>query len=578
VRERNSDQKINKKRDLESIDLDIGKDVRAIRSGNYEKRQLEKFADMIRDEAYDDPEEEYDSFEDQGEYDEYDSFEEPDEAYDFDGKYPDDAFEKETLSRSKKKRGRNRTYAFISYVFVMIFLSLIAYVVYFNVKLRSDILNSPYNKRQDTFAEYVTRGEIISADGAILAQTVENEEGSEERVYPYGNEYAHVVGYASNGKSGIESIENYTLLTSHETALNQIKNELFDEKNMGDSVHLTIDSRLQDAAYQALGDWQGAIVVIEPKTGKILAMVSKPDFDPNTISEMWNSYVEDSSSSVLVNRATQGRYAPGSTFKIVTALSYLRDCGSFDGFHFNCEGTLTSEGHSVHCFEGNAHGEEDFEKAFENSCNCAFSTIGLELGGNSLKSTAESLLFNKPLPAAGLNYNESSFTLDNKSGNALIMQTAFGQGETLVSPLHMALIVSAVANDGKVMEPYLVDHVESCYKDVVSSAKEKVYRQIMSEEEASALKGLMEKVVTGGTAQLLSGQPYSAAGKTGSAEYNRADGSIGTHSWFVGFSNVEDPDIAVAIIAEDAGSGSGTAVPIAKQIFDTYYSVVKSYD
>ena len=151
------------------------------------------------------------------------------------------------------------------------------------------------------------------------------------------------------------------------------------------------------------------------------------------------------------------------------------------------------------------------------------------------------------------------------------MQSSIGQGTTLVSPMHMAMITSAVANNGELMKPYYIDHVESDGGDVIKTTKPSVYKELMSESEAQTLKGLMEEVVNSGTGTQLSGESYSAAGKTGSAEYEGSDGSIRTHSWFIGFSNVEDPDLVVAVIAEGAGTGSRAAVPIAHEIFNAYY-------
>ena len=165
----------------------------------------------------------------------------------------------------------------------------------------------------------MVRGEIHSADGEVLARTDVYEGGTEVRVYPYQNIFSHVVGYDTHGKSGLESDANFSLLTSHEFFLDQMKNEFRGEKNMGDTVVTTLDAGLQVVAYNALGDRKGAVLAIEPSTGKILVMVSKPDFDPNTLSENWDALISDGTNSSLLNRVTMGQYPPGSTFKIVTA-------------------------------------------------------------------------------------------------------------------------------------------------------------------------------------------------------------------------------------------------------------------
>ena len=445
-------------------------------------------------------------------------------------------------------------------------MGLIGYLIYFNTIKSDDFINSPYNTRQDTFADRVVRGKIMSSDGEVLAQTNVSEDGTEERSYPYNNIFAHVVGYDTNGKSGLESEANFQLLSSHDFFLNQIRNEFMGTKNTGDTVVSTLNADLQTTAYNSLGDRKGAVVALEPSTGKILAMVSKPDFDPNTISTDWDTLVSDETNSSLLNSAIMGQYPPGSTFKIVTALDYFRSRGSFNGFSFDCQGSITKEGHTIQCYNGEVHGTEDFYTAFANSCNCAFAEIGTELGGASLLKTSEDLLFNQKLPLTS--YRKSSFTLNGSSGIPLIMQTSIGQGNTLVSPMHMALITSAIANDGVLMKPYLIDKVTNAGGDTVSTTEPTDYKRLMTSNEAALLGKLMEGVVQNGTATALNGRGYTVAGKTGSAEYDENGSS---HSWFIGYSNIDKPDLVVAIIVEGGGTGSEAAVPIAADLFDAYY-------
>ena len=467
---------------------------------------------------------------------------------------------------SKRRRARNKEYTFVSVFFVLIFLGLAGYLVYFNTVKSDSFINSPYNTRQDTFADRVVRGSIISSDGEVLAQTNVSEDGTEERSYPYSNIFAHVVGYDTNGKSGLESEANFQLLSSHEFFLTQIRNEFAGAKNVGDTVVSTLNADLQTTAYNSLGDRRGAVVVLQPSTGKILAMVSKPDFDPNTIAANWEQLVNDETNSSLLNRATMGQYPPGSTFKIVTALTYLRQNGTFNGFSYDCQGSITKEDHTIRCYGGTVHGQEDFYAAFAKSCNCAFAEMGTQLGGAALLKTSENLLFNQKLPLRS--YRKSSFTLNGSSGVPLTMQTAIGQGNTLVSPMHMALITSSIANGGVLMKPYLIDKVQNHAGDEVDTTEPEAYKRLMTDNEASLLGELMKGVVQNGTASSLNGRGYTVAGKTGSAEYNESGAS---HSWFVGYSNVDNPDIVVSVIVEDGGTGSEAAVPIAADVFDAYY-------
>ena len=469
-------------------------------------------------------------------------------------------------SSAVKKVNRNREYTWVAAFFLLLFLSLIIWVVCFLSFYSEEFISSPYNTRQDTMADRVIRGDILSSDGQLLATTTVYEDGSQVRYYPYGRIFAHAVGYDSNGKSGLESEGNFQLLSSHEFFLKQMKNEFLGRKNQGDTLITSLDSRLQEAAYYALGDRRGAIFALEPKTGRILAMVSKPDFDPNTIRENWSLIVSDVNDSSLLNRATNGAYPPGSTFKLVTALDYYRSYGTLDGYSIQCQGQITIDDHTIHCYDYAAHGQENLYQAFASSCNCAFAEIGIRLGSRSLRQTAEDLLFNQKLPLPS--YKRSIFSLKPDDVTGLIMQTAIGQGNTLVSPAHMALIVSAAANHGVLMKPTMIDEIRNKEGEVIRRTRPAEDQTLMSKVQAGILCDLMKDVVSYGTAYALNGRGYTAAGKTGSAEFDEEGHS---HSWFVGYCNTEDPELVVSVIVENGGAGSESAVPIAARLFDTFY-------
>lgn len=455
------------------------------------------------------------------------------------------------------------------YLFVGLFIVLMGYIVYFDAVESSDIINSPYNSRQDAFADRVKRGNILASDGTVLAETVEDQNGTEARNYPFGDLYAHVVGYAANGKSGVESIANYDLLTSDTYYMEKVANELKQEKNIGDDAVTTLAPGVQKAAYDALGSKKGAVVALDASTGKVLAMVSKPAFDPNTIEEDWEKLSNDGSGdSRLVNRASQGLYAPGSTFKIVTALAYMEQNSGYGDFSFNCNGRYTEYDHTIRCYGGESHGTVGFSKAFAKSCNGAFASIGLHLDASKYRETAERLLFNKDIPFE-LPAGKSQFKVDKTTSAAERMQTGIGQGNTLVTPLHMALITSAIANDGVLMEPYVIDRLQNYSGDVVTRYKPKEYGELMSASEAAAMQKLMRKVVTDGTGSKLADKSYKAYGKTGTAEYSSDKDK--THSWFTGYAVKDGKTIVVTVIAEGAGSGSEVAVPIASKVFSSYF-------
>ena len=468
--------------------------------------------------------------------------------------------------KAKAKRARNKEFARVTYIFVALFLVLMGYITYFQVARSRDIIRSPYNARQDSYADRVVRGKILDKDGNVLAQTNVSEDGTETREYPYGNMFAHVVGYSVQGKSGLESVENFELLTSNAFFLEKIKNEFQDKKNMGDSVVTTLNLELQEAAYDALGNYKGAVVVMEPSTGKILAMVSKPDFDPNTVAENWD-FLNTDQDSVLLNRATQGQYAPGSTFKVVTALEYMRENPDYENYGYNCTGAIEKDGVTIRCYNGHVHGQVGFQDSLAYSCNTSFSNIGLSLDIKNFRETSKELLFNSKLPSV-LPYSKSSFSLEPGAGSADKMMTAMGQGKTQVSPYHMALITSAIANGGILMKPYLVDSVTNYTGAVIDKNKPEKYKSLMTSEEAAELKQYMSAVVDYGTASVLSGQSYTAAGKTGTAEYSSDKEK--DHSWFIGLTNVDNPELAISVIIESS-DGTAKAVDVAKQVFDAYY-------
>ncbi len=469
-------------------------------------------------------------------------------------------------NEKREKKRQNREYAWVSFFLVLAFLSLAGYLCYYTFALRESFISSPYNTRQDIFQDRVVRGSILSSDGEVLARTyLEGWDNTEKRMYPYGRLFSHVVGYAAEGKGGLEAEANFQLLTSHEFFIDQMKNEFKGEKNLGDTCVTSLSVTLQQAAYDALGDHRGAVIAIEPSTGRILAEVSKPDFDPNDLIDNWEELVGDEDNSSLLNRAVNGSYPPGSTFKIVTALAYYRRMGTLDGYSYTCDGSITREGASIHCYDWNAHGAEDIYGAFAYSCNAAFADIGLFLGGAALKACAEELLFNKKLPLDGC--RQSSFSLDGGSDTQAVMQTAIGQGETLVSPLHMALITCAIANNGVLMKPTLIDRVVNADGEIIRETLPRESRRLLTADEAGAMRALMEDVTEYGTASSLSYRGYTCAGKTGSAEYDAYGNS---HSWFVGYLDQEEPSLVVAVLVEDGGSGSDSAVPVAAQVFDAY--------
>lgn len=473
------------------------------------------------------------------------------------------------MKKKLENRKNNKSIIVSTLIFVITFIAMAGYLIYFNLTQAESIINNSYNKRQGVLSRRTIRGSILSDDKTKLAVTNVDGDGNETRYYPYSGLFSHTIGYLNNGGYGLESLYGYYMLHSNQNFFEQIGNDLYGNRNTGDNVVTTLNVGLQKACYDALGSNRGAVIVMEPSTGKILAMVSKPDFDPNTLAANWSQITGEGSDSVLVNRATQGLYPPGSTFKLITMLEYLREHkNDYGQYHYICDGTYELGNNTINCVRTTAHGDVDLFSSLAVSCNCSFINIGLSLDLDRYKKTAEKMLFNKELPT-NLEYNKSRFVLNGESSEWDIAQTSFGQGKTVITPFHLALITCTIANNGTLMEPYLVSSVESTNGMTVKKFKEEKYDTLITEKEASLLKKGMEQVVKDSFSWLFGGVEYTLAAKSGSAQY----GTEGyEHSLYASFSPADNPEIAVVAVVEGGPQRNTTAAEVTKQIYDYYYS------
>ncbi len=437
------------------------------------------------------------------------------------------------------------------------------------------ILDSSYNRRIGKMQEQVERGTIYAASGEILASVSTNSDGEEERLYTYGRLFSHVVGYTYGEGAGLEGVLNYQLSRSSDSFDNKLHDELTGQKYRGNSVVTTLDYEMQLAAYEALGNNDGAVVVMD-RNGAILAMVSKPDFNPNTLKSQGTDKEAD---APLLNRAVAGLYPPGSTFKTVTLLAYYRQNPSaFSEFLYQCGGIYTKDNISIACVGHKAHGTVNTYDAYAHSCNGAFITMGLATDIQESIDTAERLLFNKEIhyhDGLGLVTSTSGYSLSEASSEWEIMQTSFGQGATLITPLHNALIMQTVANGGVLYEPYIVKSMLSPQgKELYSydgSTGDEYYGAVMTVDEADMLAEHAKAVIEVNFPHVFGDAPYTAAGKSGTAQY----GTEGyEHSLFVGYMPYDDPEIIVSVILEGYnknGTPDRYAVNVAKDIFDAWY-------
>ena len=481
-----------------------------------------------------------------------------------------------TYEAYRKKLKRN-TIRFAA-AFIALFAVMTVYFVYGAVANRVELFSNDYNHRDQLLEKRNLRGTIYAGDGeTVLAysEAYTDEDGSvkQRRIYPYAEIYAHAVGYAPLGGSGIESYSKYDLLHSDIPLSEKVERDSMEDGEdrlyPGNNVITTLDPSLQEAAYEAMEGYEGAVIVTEVSTGRILAMVSKPDFDPGQIEELWDSLMEDTESGTLLNRVTQGMYPPGSTFKIVDTIALLEgNPEAAEDYEFDCSGVFEYEDKSIHCYEYEVHGEVDLAESFAHSCNSSFANIGVNLlDRKALARTLNKLYFGKKLPY-DLPCAVSSAGNVGEMAEADIMQLAIGQGTTGMSPLHVHMITSAVASRGNLMKPYLISELQDADGRELRRYETKDCGSIFSEQTASSIRDMMRLAVTEGTAVGLSGRSYDPCGKTGSAEF---DNNKSSHAWFTGFAPFDNPEICITVLIEGKGMASSYAVPVAGQIMDVWF-------
>jgi len=450
----------------------------------------------------------------------------------------------------------------VAFYLLSLLVILFVYLSYIQV-VESNFLGShPLNRRNAEATHHVENGMIIDKNGEKLAYSKKNGD-SFKREYPYAAITANVVGYDSfkYGSTGIESTFN-NYLTGMNNQLRHLGaiSHLFSNQP-GNNVLLTIDAKIQEAAYRELGENRGAIVVIVPRTGAILAMVSKPSFNPNTLDQQWEQ-ISSASTSPLLNRATQGLYPPGSVIKVMMADAALSEKITDMNTTIHCEGALTVPPDYILEESGHvAHGNLNLEQALAVSCNVTFGTLALKLGDNKMAKTFDRYGFKRPI-GSELQEVESYLPDINSLANGDLAQLGIGQGSLLVTPLRMAMLVSTFANKGIIMKPYIVNRITDFNGQTIKEFKPEEWLTPTSSQLADIISNMMVTVVNKGTGSGARLAGIKVAGKTGTAE--NAHGA--SHAWFIGFAPADNPEVAIAVIVENAGSGGSIAAPIAGRI------------
>lgn len=438
---------------------------------------------------------------------------------------------------------------------------LLGFLGYWQVVAREELVNNPYNRRLQLYDQATRRGSVRDIRGRVLAHSI-NQGEQWKRVFPLGEALAPVTGYVSArlGKTGVEAaFDPYLLGIAGGEELKNNLRRLLGQEPQGLEVFLTLDSSLQELGYRILGGRRGAIVLLEPATGKVRVLVSSPSYDPNRVEEQWDELTNDQENTPLLNRAAQGMYPPGSTFKVATGAAALRKLPQLPEESFPCTGALEVGGYRL--TDKAAHGNVDFDRALAVSCNTTFARLGLRTGFKDWYRGAAELGLDKKIPFV-LPTSKGRLPDPGQKDEVLLAQSAIGQGPILETPLHMALLAAGVANGGRIMHPLLLERVETRSGQVLKAGKPEVWLTGMDPAIAGKLKQAMLKVVDEGTGTQAAVPGVRVAGKTGSAENPHG----AAHAWFIGFAPAEKPMVAVAVIVENGGAGGKVAAPLAGEM------------
>ncbi len=472
----------------------------------------------------------------------------------------------------------------LSLVVATLFASLLVSTTLIQYVFAADLNARPDNRRTllSTYAR--ERGDILVGQTPIAESTPSDDQFKYQRVYPQGPLYAHVTGFYSfyGAVGGLEQAENAFLSGSSDKLFYRRVSDLFTGRRpQGANVETTLDAEVQQAASEAMEGITGGAVALDPRTGAILAMVSHPTFDPNDVAghdleEVGTTYDELNAASgqPLVNRTIGGDlYPPGSVFKVVTAAAAL-STGDYD------EDTVLpgpavldlpqTSADLPNAFDGpcGPNSEVTFTEALAVSCNTAFARVGMDIGAEALQAQAAKFGFGDSIT---IPMRVTPSTVPAEMNLPQLAQASIGQYDVRATPLQMAMVAAGVANDGVVMRPYLVQSIIGSDLSVIESADEQELSEAVTRDVAAQLTRMMVAVVEDGSGRRAQIPGVEVAGKTGTAQHGEGRQA---HAWFISFAPADDPEIAVAVIAEDGGvagseaGGGAVAAPIAKKIME----------
>jgi peptidoglycan glycosyltransferase len=477
-----------------------------------------------------------------------------------------------------------------AYAILGAFVILIGSVTYIQAIEGPQLRDDPQNPRVIAWRTGRQRGPILSSDGEVLARSTPSptDPNLYERVYPEHDLYAHTVGFTSVlfGSRGVERTRSSALVSNRDSTISGVLNGLLGGDTNPRGVQLTLDHMLQEVAAEALGDQKGSVVALDPKTGAILAMVSYPRFDPNSLigpgAGTVGSELENDPDEPLRARSINKTYPPGSVFKVITSASGL-DTGLVSPsseFPDPVALELPGSNSTIQNFDGQVCDDGTtvtLAFAFVKSCNTVFAQLGMDLGGDQLGITSQDFGYNSEVPfefaVLPSAFPPPGTIEDNLPATA---QNAIGQRDNRATPLLMAMTAGSVARNGAMMVPYLVDEIFTSEGSVEDRTEPTVWRRAMSPASAAVLSDLMEQVVISGTGRRAAVPGVRIAGKTGTSQVT----GRAPHAWFIGFGPVEappdTPQIAIAVVVESGGAfgesatGGSVAAPIAQKVLAAF--------